>query len=218
VLLAGRGVLSLLTDGPVARPGYQPDRTPMNEWQFDDLVHAVVDMRRGVDLLLSRGADPKRIGYVGHSYNATVGAILSGVDRRFAAFVLMAGGLWDEVDLKTKPYLAYRERVGPEKWDAFAAAHSWSDPGRYLSRAAPAAVLMQFAAQEDFLTPDLARQYAANVSEPKQLKTYEAPHALNAEARRDRIAFLAERLGFEKPSPEAIAKVPELPQPPQPKP
>src|SRR5450830_700148 len=214
VVLARSGVVSLLTDGPVARAGYAPDRTPLNAKQFDDLVQQVVDMRRGADLLLARPeVDPRRLAYVGHSYNATVGAILAGVDRRFKAFVLMAGALSDQVDFRSEPYRRYREKVGPAKWDAFAAEHAWADPGPYVARAAPAAVFLQFATREDFLTPERAKEYAANVSEPKRFKLYEAPHALNAEARRDRLAFLAEMLSVPPPDPAAVAAVPDLVQP-----
>ena len=54
---------------------------------------------RGADLLLTRkDVDSKRLAYVGHSYNATVGGFLSGCDHRFKALVLMASGLSDEVD------------------------------------------------------------------------------------------------------------------------
>jgi len=217
VVLARSGVVSLLTDGPVARAGYVPNRTPLNAKQFDDLVQQVVDMRRGADLLLARPeVDPRRLAYVGHSYNATVGAILAGVDRRFKAFVLMAGALSDQVDFRSEPYRRYREKVGPAKWDAFAAEHAWADPGPYVARAAPAAVFLQFATREDFLTPERAKEYAANVSEPKRFKLYEAPHALNAEARRDRLAFLAEMLSVPPPDPAAVAAVPDLVQPPPP--
>lgn len=217
VVLARSGVVSLLTDGPVARAGYVPDRTPLNAKQFDDLVQQVVDMRRGAGLLLARPeVDPRRLAYVGHSYNATVGAILAGVDRRFKAFVLMAGALSDQVDFRSEPYRRYREKVGPAKWDAFAAEHAWADPGPYVASAAPAAVFLQFATREDFLTPERAKQYAANVSEPKRFKLYEAPHALNAEARRDRLAFLAEMLSVPPPDPAAVAAVPDLVQPPPP--
>lgn len=217
VVLARSGVVSLLTDGPVARAGYVPDRTPLNAKQFDDLVQQVVDMRRGADLLLARReVDPRRLAYVGHSYNATVGAILAGVDRRFKVFVLMAGALSDEVDFRSEPYRRYREKVGTAKWDAFAAEHAWADPGPYVARAAPAAVFLQFATREDFLTPERAKEYAANVSEPKRFKLYEAPHALNAEARRDRLAFLAEMLSVPPPDSAAVAAVPDLVQPPPP--
>ncbi len=219
VVLARSGVVSLLTDGPVARPGHVPDRTPLNVKQFEDLVQQVVDMRRGADLLLARPeVDPRRLAFVGHSYNAAVGAILAGVDRRFKAFVLMAGALSDQVDYRADVYKRYREKVGPAKFDAFVAEHAWADPGPYVARAAPAAVFMQFATKEDFLTPARAREYAANVSEPKRFKLYEAPHALNAEARRDRIAFLAELLSVKAPDAAAVAAVPDLVQPPPPPP
>jgi dienelactone hydrolase len=214
VVLARSGVVSLLTDGPVARPGHVTDRTPLNEKQFDDLVQQVVDMRRGADLLLARPeVDPRRLAYVGHSYNAAVGGILSGVDRRFKAFVLMAGALSDRVDLSAAEYRKYRDRVGPVRFDAFMALHAWADPGAYVAKAAPAKVFLQYATQEDFLTPARAKEYAANVSEPKVLKLYDAPHALNAEARRDRVAFLSEVLAVKPPDPAAVAAVPELVQP-----
>ncbi len=215
VVLARSGVASLLTDGPVARPGYAADRNPLDAKRFDDLEEQVVDMRRGVDLLLARPEiDPRRLAYVGHSTNATVGAILAGVDRRFKAFVLMAGSLSDQVDFRSPEYERYIAKIGKAKWDPFAAEHAWADPGPYVAKAAPAKVLLQYAAREDFLTPARAREYAASVSEPKTFKLYDAPHALNAEARRDRIAFLSEVLGVKPPDPAAVAAVPDLVQPP----
>jgi dienelactone hydrolase len=214
VVLARSGVVSLLTDGPVARPGYVPDRTALNEKQFTDLVQQVVDMRRGADLLLARPeVDPRRLAFVGHSYNAAVGAILAGVDRRFKAFVLMAGALSNAVDLRSDEYRRYRERVGAAKFDAFMSAHAWADPGPWVAKAAPATVFLQYATRENFLTPARAKAYAANVSEPKRFKEYDAPHALNAEARRDRLAFLAEMLDVPPPDAAAVASVPELEQP-----
>jgi len=56
------------------------------------------------------------------------------------------------------------------------------------------------------------------VSEPKTFKLYDAPHALNAEARRDRIAFLADVLSVKPPDAAAVAAIPDLVQPPPPKP
>ena len=217
VALAPAGVVSLLPDGPVARPGFVADNTPLNTKQVADMVQTVVDTRRGFDLLVARpDVDPKRLAFVGHSYNAMVGAFLSGVDRRPKAYVLMAGPLSDEVAMKTDEYKQYREKIGPEKFDAFIEEYKWTDQGKYVSHAAPAFVYMQWANQEKFLNPALVKQYDPYVSEPKRMSFYEAPHALNAEARRDRIAFLTDQLKL-KPTPAAvIAKVPELYQPPDP--
>jgi len=219
VVLAGSGVMSLLTDGPIARPGHVENREPLNEQQMTDLIQQIVDMRRGADLLSARkDLDPTRLAYVGHSYNATVGGFFSGIDKRFKAFVLMAGGLSNDSDFKSEDYQKYRQKVGAEKFDAFAAKYAWLDPGKFVSHAAPAEVFLQYASQEKFLNPERARQYAAIVSDPKRLKLYDAPHSLNAEARRDRIAFLAEKLNFKLPQPALVARIPDLVQPPEPKP
>lgn len=219
VALASAGVVSLLIDGPIARPGHVEDLSDLNEQQIKDRVQAVVDTRRGADLLLARrDVDARRLAYVGHSYNAATGAFLSGIDRRFKAFVLMAGALADQVTLKAKEMQDYRQRVGPEKFDAFFARYAWLDQGKYVSHAAPATVFLQYASQETFLTPERDREYAAVVSEPKRFKLYDAPHALNAEARRDRVAFLTEQLHLKPTPPQAIKAVPDLIQPAAPKP
>jgi pimeloyl-ACP methyl ester carboxylesterase len=171
-------------------------------------------MRRGVDLLLARkDVDPKRVAYVGHSYNAVVGAILSGVERRFKAFVLMAATMSDEVSMKFPEYQQYRKEIGAEKFDAYNAKYSWTDQGKYVSHAAPAVVFLQYGSQEKFITPERARLYAAVVSEPKRFELYDAPHALNAAARRDRIAFLTEQLKLKPLSAATIASIPDLFQP-----
>jgi dienelactone hydrolase len=215
VVLASAGVVSLLPDGPVARPGHVTSKEPLNEQQTVDLIQAIVDMRRGVDLLLARrDVDSKRVAFVGHSYNAMVGAFLSGIDRRFKAFVLMAGPLSDEVDLKSKEYQEYRQKIGPEKFDAFIAKYYWLDEGKYVAHAAPAFLFLQYASQEKFLNPDRAREYEKIVSEPKLLRIYDAPHALNAEARRDRIQFLTEQLKLKPLPASVIASIPNLYQPP----
>jgi dienelactone hydrolase len=219
VVLAQAGVVSLLPTGPGARPGHVQDRTPLNEQQIKDLIQAIVDLKRGADLLLARkDVDPRRLAYVGHSYDATAGGFLSGIDKRFKAFVLMAGGLSKEVDSKAEEYKQYRQKVGPEKFDAFVVKYAWLDPGKFVSRAAPATVFLQYATKEDFLTPARAHEYEAVVSEPKRFKLYEAPHALNADARRDRMAFLTEQLKLKALLPALIDSIPELPQPPAPNP
>jgi dienelactone hydrolase len=219
VVLAHAGVVSLLPTGPGARAGHVQSKDPLSEQEVTDLVQAIVDIRRGADLLLARkDADPNRLAYVGHSYNATAGGFLSGIDKRFKAFVLMAGGLSDEVDMKTEEFQQFRQKIGPEKVDAFIAKYGWTDPGKFVSHAAPATVFLQYATQEKFLTAERARQYAAGVSEPKKFKLYDAPHALNADARRDRIAFLSDQLKLKPLDPSSIAGIPDLPQPPEPAP
>jgi dienelactone hydrolase len=220
VALAHAGVISLLPTGVGARPGHVDDPDELSDQQVADLVQQIMDMRRGADLLLERkDVDPQRFAYIGHSYNATVGAFLSGIDKRFKAFVLMAGGLSDEVDFRTEEYKQFRQKYGPEKFDEKIAKRAWLDPGKFVSHAAPAIVFLQYGTHDSpFLSPERARQYAALVSEPKKFKLYDAPHALNAEARRDRIAFLCHQLILKPLDPSLMASIPDLPQPPDPAP
>jgi dienelactone hydrolase len=220
VVLARVGVISLLPTGVNARPGHVNDPDELSDPQVADLIHQIMDMRRGADLLLARkDVDLQRFAYVGHSYNATIGAFLSGADKRFKALVLMAGGLSDELDMKTEEYKQFRQKYGPEKFDEKIAKRAWLDPGKFVSHAAPAVVFLQYGTHDSpFLSPERARQYAALVSEPKQFKLYDAPHALNAEARRDRIAFLCHQLNLKPLDPSLIAGIPDLPQPSDPTP
>ena len=86
IAFAPAGVVSLLIDASQARPGFT--RTPNPAL----IAQQVIDLRCGVDLLLSRpDVDVKRIAYVGHSWDAATGAILDAVDKRIAAFVFMGG-------------------------------------------------------------------------------------------------------------------------------
>jgi dienelactone hydrolase len=217
-LLAGVGVMSLLPDHVTVHPGFVADKSPMNEQQVAVEVQQDINLRRGADLLLARkDVDPKRLAYVGHSCDATAGAFLSGIDKRFKAFVIMAGDLSVEVDMKSKMFQEYRQKLGAEKFDAFQTKYSWLDPGKYVPHAAPAAMFLQYATDEPFISEEVVKGYFALVSEPKKLKIYEAPHALNAEATRDRIAFLGEQLSFSPPDAKAVAAIPALVQPPWPK-
>src|SRR6266481_6224273 len=203
----------------IVPPGFVEDSTPLNEQQIEVEVQQDVNLRRGADLLLARtDVDPRRLAYVGHSCDGSAGGFLSGTEKRFKAFVIMAGDLSFDIDKKTKSFLEYRQKIGPAKFDTFAAKYSWMDAGKYVSHAAPAAMFLQYATDEPFLNGDLAKQYFELVSEPKKLKIYSAPHALNLEATRDRITFLAEQLSFRAPDAKTVAAIPALVQPPWPKP
>jgi dienelactone hydrolase len=219
IVLAHSGVISLLPDHVIVHPGFVEDRTPLNEQQIAVEVQQDVSLRRGADLLPARtDVDPRRLAYVGHSCDGSAGGLLSGTEKRFKAFVIMAGDLSFDIDKKPKSFQEYRQKIGPAKFDTFAAKYSWMDAGKYVSHAAPAAMFLQYATDEPFLNGDLAKQYFELVSEPKKLKIYSAPHALNLEATRDRITFLAEQLSFRAPDAKTVAAIPALVQPPWPKP
>ena len=89
VILARLGFVSLCLDAPFRRPvEYEPPEEPA---QMD--LQWIVDVRRAVDFLLDRFTlQPERIGYVGHSFGASLGGVIAGIEHRIMAYALMAGG------------------------------------------------------------------------------------------------------------------------------
>jgi hypothetical protein len=60
--------------------------------------------------------------------------------------------------------------------------------------AAPAALFFQFANSDRFIPKDVAQQFFDAGSEPKSINWYDAPHALNEQARADRVQWISEQL------------------------
>jgi hypothetical protein len=143
VAMASSSLISLRIDCPIARPGYVEPKDELDESQIADRVQTILDLRRGADLLWSRDdVEAKRLACAGHSYYGAAGAFLAGIDKRVKAFVLAAGTLSDEVDMKSKEFQDFRKRMGAEKVDGFIAKYSWLDQGKYVSQAAPASVFL----------------------------------------------------------------------------
>jgi cephalosporin-C deacetylase-like acetyl esterase len=193
IALAPRGVISLLIDSPQHRPGFKPEPNPTLVSQ------QVIDLRRGLDLLISRSdVDASRIGYVGHSWNAGNGAILDAVDKRFAAFVFMSGpqSTFEYMVSSNSPrMLALRNTADMSKVESTLKANAWADPASYAKDFGPAPALFQYGLHDDDWVPQAdAKDYVAMASGPKQVQFYDADHALNDKARMDRDQFLGKTL------------------------
>ena len=81
IVLAQAGVVSLMIDAPMVRPGFKAEADPLGPQSADATRQEVMDLRRGLDLLLARAdVDPKRVAYAGHSFGASCGAILDAVE------------------------------------------------------------------------------------------------------------------------------------------
>jgi dienelactone hydrolase len=199
--LARAGAVSLLIDAPNNR--VPKDRRSGNDedpaYERDDYVQLVVDVRRGVDLLLGRlDVDARRIGYVGHSLGATWGGAIAGVERRIHAYVLM-GGLPSLTD-HDWPDALFRERYSriamerAQKSDELLAP---INPVRFVGAATGAAKLFQFARFDRFISDAAAERYFAAAGAPKTIKWYDCSHEFNdADSYRDRQTFLREQLGL----------------------
>jgi uncharacterized protein len=147
VTLAKAGASCLLIDAPWAdgamfgkRARGQPE--DVRDW----FIEIAGDLRRAVDLISwERCVDINRIAYVGHSLGALFGGILSGVDKRIKASVLMAGvGSFTDVALLNMPNLA---GVGLEKYKTIMEP---IDPMRYVKNVAPAALFFQLGRTDVF--------------------------------------------------------------------
>ena len=213
IALAPTGVVSILIDSPHVRPGFKEDPDPFSSQDSDVVAQQVTDLRRALDLLLSRDdVDPKRIAYVGHSFDASCGAILDAVDKRFAAFVFMGNpqSTRDFVLNSTSPNMvAFRKSVPVGKLEQYLDTHEWADPGAYAARLGPAPALFQYATHDDFVAIASAKHYFDISSGPKEIKFYESSHSLNADARRDRIDYLRRHLSLSEMAAEVLEKIPE---------
>lgn len=185
------GVVSLLPETMWSElTWYQQGRSL--ESDFEDASRQVIELRRGLDVLLSvPGVEATRLAYVGHDFGAMYGTLMGGVDQRPRAYVLIAGASdfskWMLYNVKPDdPRIpAYKEKMHPLA------------PTQWVAKLAPAPVLFQFGT-DDFYTPqDDFEAYIAAAAEPKSHKLYPTQHAMDLlEIRADRLAFLREQLGL----------------------
>ena len=216
VVLARSGAVSLLIDAPLVRPGFVLEKDEMRAAAQSSEVsrQQIIDFRRGIDLLTARYKIGKNaIAYVGHSYDAHVGGILTAVEKRINSFALMAGGFADEeyvFDPDNAEMRKMRERVGDEAVREYFRKYAWDEPANFVGHSAPAAVFLQFGRQDKPITEKMARRYYDLFAEPKRIEFYDAGHALDAKARLDRAEWLRERLSLRPIDRAALARIPEL--------
>jgi cephalosporin-C deacetylase-like acetyl esterase len=213
VALAPAGVVSLMIDAPYVRPGFKADPNPLGSQDSEVTQQQVIDLRRGLDLLLARSdVDAKRVAFVGHSFDAQCGAILDAVDKRSAAFVFMGNPVAvRELVLSSNlpDIVQFRKSVPMDKLKEYLDANGWTDPGTYAAHLGPASALFQYATHDEFVPVDEAKHFFESSSGPKQMKFYDSNHALNAQARRDRYEFLRKHLALSVLPPGALEKVPQ---------
>jgi dienelactone hydrolase len=188
VMLANRGVVSLLVDTMWAKPKWYGQRVPEEDYAHS--VNQVIELRRAMDLLLAQpGVDPQRVAYVGHDFGAMYGMLAGGMDRRAKTYVFMAGVPhfidWALFARKPKDLEAYKAQIAP------------LDPVNFVPRLAPASVFFQFANKDEYVNAAQATEAYAAASVRKQMTTYAAGHDLHTqEVAADRVAWLERELGL----------------------
>jgi dienelactone hydrolase len=197
--LADRGVQSLLIDAPFNRLD-NPNRGRSGpEEERDEYIQLVIDVRRGIDLLMSKpDVDSSRIGYVGHSLGATWGGVLAGVEHRLKALVLM-GGLPTLTEFDFPDPIVQQEATGhPQaERDANLRAMTPINPIRFVGHSSPSHLFFQWATFDRYISRRTAQRYFDAAGEPKQQQWYVSSHEFNdPQARSDRDTFLAAQLHF----------------------
>ena len=217
-LYARTGVVSLIPDYPWDRPQpwhKTPDHYDKPQLDREIQIQAVVDLRRGIDLLLARpDVDPKRLAYVGHSYGAQWGSILSAVDKRMKTSVLMAGvaEIGDILLRGDDPGMVdFRKSRPPGQLERYAQVTGDIDAIHFVGHAKPIPLLLQFANFEQYFDKTSMAHYAATASDPKKVLYYDTGHDLNdPQALADRFDWLAAHIDLERVPilPRSSPKVP----------
>jgi dienelactone hydrolase len=181
------GFASVLVDAQWAKPHwFEHGRRPGTD--FAGSIRQVVDLRRAIDLLCAQPhVDSQRIAYVGHDFGAMYGAVLSGIDARPKAYVLMAGvpsfSQWFLLGAAPKDKAAYVAQMQP------------LDPPLYLTRATARKFLFQFALKDEYVPLTTAESFAAAAPGERGTYFYSSDHGLaNAEVRKDRLLWLETRM------------------------
>jgi dienelactone hydrolase len=167
---------------PLPPPGMDAVRARVNLE-----VDSVREVRRAVDLLRSLpSVDDDRIGYVGWSAGARMGAIVAGVEHRIKALDLLAGG--------AVPLDEYLVQAPPQFRDQLEPLLGKSDPLRYVGHASPSALLFQNGRRDEIVPQAALQALAREGSEPKDVRWYDSGHVPSERAWNDSRRWLAEHL------------------------
>lgn len=142
----------------------------------------VGDYRFALDYLQTRpDVDSRRVGLLGYSMGAMMGAILGGVDERVKALVLEVGG--DPV----RPFV-----LGAPP--ALRAQVETISPSNYVGHIAPRPLLMINAKADQTMKEDAARRLQQAAREPKQIIWAEGGHILAPADAQKGVTWLVEKL------------------------
>jgi len=192
--VAGRNAVGMTLTLPSSAAGAgSPTMTPEQRLARDRRIFAndVIAVRRAVDVLAGMPrVDKNRIGLVGWSLGARVGAVTAGVEPRLRSVVLMSGG--------SLPVEAYVKQAPAALRPQVRASLTQIDPLRWIAKARGSIMLQN--GRKDQIVPRPALLALARAA-PKGtvVRWYPAGHDLDAQAYRDQLAFLTRTLPISGP-------------------
>jgi cephalosporin-C deacetylase-like acetyl esterase len=138
---------------------------PRSAAMRDAFVQTVIDLRRAVDLLRAReDVDGQRIGYLGMSMGAMLGAVFCGIDERVKAVCLVVGGG------------GLGRMLGNQPESAAGTNLKIIDPVYYAGMISPRPLLMINGRQDHTVPPAAAQALFDAAREPKRIEWYEGGH------------------------------------------
>lgn len=214
VAMTHGGAVSLVLDAPFARlgenrrSGLQSYANPERERMMT--AQAIVDVRRAYDVLLARGdVDPDRLGFVGHSWGASLGVVLAAVDSRPSSLVLICGRpSWTGFLRTTTRDSIAREhaRIGDEAWNRYLDLMAPLDAMAQISSVNGERLYLQYGTEDDVVPVDVSAELI-DAATGAHTDLYPAGHALNDAATADRVGWLVERLALEPIGADALGTV-----------
>lgn len=167
--------------------------------QEDDLknsVEEVTNLRLFMDFLLSQpNVDINRFAYVGHDFGGMYGVLTGSLDKRPTHYVIMAA------TPRFSDWFLYFPKLDQAAQEAFIQEMSQIDPITHIANLSPATVLFQFGNDNSHIPNKSAEDFFAMAKEPKEMKVYEAGHALNEQSTKDRKEWLNTKLRMNKEVP-----------------
>ena len=152
------------------------------------VVATIVAARRAVDALQRLPeVKPDRIGFVGFSAGARMGAILAGVEPRIRAFDLLSGG--------SPPVEDYARQAPADLRPAVRRELGAVDPLRWVARARPGTILIQDGRQDEVVPRTSLQALAKAAGAAAEARWYDQGHSPDRAAWLDQLRWLAAKLG-----------------------
>lgn len=174
-VLAKQGYAGLMLEEPWAAPAATGAWDVGARKEARDVANYTVQERRALDLLATLPKiDMTRVGFVGWSYGASIGARLAGVEDRVKAYVLI--GVATSPTWSKRPFAKdFFHAPKGAAWDRYVAQYSVIDEVSYVGHNKGAAFLF-LNGNTDWAPMHNGKAFLAAAPKPKTWHVFAGPH------------------------------------------